>query len=502
MAALYNLEPQPTAKVILNTTSGDLQLEIFAKQCPLAARNFLQHCLDGYYNNTVFHRLVPGFIVQGGDPTGTGSGGISAINNGDAFEDEFHTRLKFNRRGLLGMANEGPNTNGSQFFFTLGATPELQAKNTMFGRIEGDTIYNLMKMADTELVGLEEGSERPMYPTRITGAEVLVNPFEDMVARVKEAPRSKDEGKKDTKKRKKPLGKQVLSFGDDEEDAAPVMKKVKANPKLVVVEEEAQEKPVEKAPKQKKEKLSRQDQPMPDAVEVAASEKLGASRTKEGAEEEDDEESEDDAEAKRQKKLDSTNAEIAALKASLKRTVDTGPKQKEKPKSALESMIPTTSIRGRKRGKATDERGALDLFKKFKSRLEDLPDDETSATTTNGDAEAANGEAVAPTAADAEDDEAALCDLHFIANCESCRKWDEEQLDGDAEDDGEEDMSWMAKKLTFAKDTKGKDLEWKRKMEEIEVIDPRAKAQELKMERRKGKSERKLAEEDRVRSKR
>ena len=123
-----------------------------------AARNFLQHCLDGYYNNTVFHRLVPGFIVQGGDPTGTGSGGISAINNGDAFEDEFHTRLKFNRRGLLGMANEGPNTNGSQFFFTLGATPELQGKNTMFGRIEGDTIYNLMKMADTELVGLEAGS--------------------------------------------------------------------------------------------------------------------------------------------------------------------------------------------------------------------------------------------------------------------------------------------------------------------------------------------------------
>ena len=341
-----------------------------------------------------------------------------------------------------------------------------------------------------------------MYPTRITGAEVLVNPFEDMVARVKEAPRSKDEGKKDIKKRKKPLGKQVLSFGDDEEDAAPVMKKVKANPKLVAVEDEAQEKPVEKAPKQKKEKLSRQDQPMPDAVEMAPSEKARSSKSKEEAEEEDDEESEDDAEARRQKKLDSTNAEIAALKASMKRTVDTGPKQKEKPKSALESMIPATSIRGRKRGKATDERGALDLFKQFKSRLEDLPDDAPSATTTNDDTEATNGEPASPEAADAEDDEAALCDLHFIANCESCRKWDEEKLDGDAEDDGDEDMSWMAKKLTFAKDTKGKDLEWKRKMEEIEVIDPRAKAQELKMERRKGKSERKLAEEDRVRSKR
>ncbi|KAF2208762.1 hypothetical protein CERZMDRAFT_48662 [Cercospora zeae-maydis SCOH1-5] len=501
MAALYNLEPQPTAKVILNTTSGDLQLEIFAKQCPLAARNFLQHCLDGYYNNTVFHRLVPGFIVQGGDPTGTGSGGISAINNGDAFEDEFHTRLKFNRRGLLGMANEGPNTNGSQFFFTLGATPELQGKNTMFGRIEGDTIYNLMKMADTELVGWEEGSERPMYPTRVTGAEVLVNPFEDMVARVKEAPRSKDEGKKEVKKRKKPLGKQVLSFGDDEEDGAPVVKKVKANPKMVAVEEEALEKPLEKAPKQKKEKQSRQDEPMPDAVEVAAPAKPAALKHTESPEE-DDEESEDDAENKRQKQLESTNAEIAALKASMKRPVDSGPKQKEKPKSALETMIPSTSIRGRKRGKATEERGALDLFKQFKSRLEDLPDDEPAEAKSNGGGDATNGQSDAPAAADAEDDEAALCDLHFIANCESCKKWDEDKLDGDAEDDGNEDMSWMAKKLTFAKDTKGKDLEWKRKMEEIEVIDPRAKAQELKMERRKGKSERKLADEDRVRSKR
>ena len=170
MANLYNLEPQPTAKVVLNTTAGDLTIELFAKQTPLASRNFLQHCLDGYYNNTIFHRLVPGFIIQAGDPTGTGSGGISAVNDGEPFQDEFHSRLKFNRRGLLGMANEGPNSNGSQFFFTLDQTPELQGKNTMFGRIEGDTIYNLMKMTDKDLVGLEEGSERPLYPTKVTGA--------------------------------------------------------------------------------------------------------------------------------------------------------------------------------------------------------------------------------------------------------------------------------------------------------------------------------------------
>ncbi|KAL2058107.1 hypothetical protein ABVK25_001725 [Lepraria finkii] len=119
MSALYNLEPQPAAKVLLTTTSGDLTLELFAKQTPLASRNFLQLCLDGYYNGTIFHRLVPGFIIQGGDPTGTGHAGASRYPEGP-FEDEVHSRLKFNRRGLLGMANAGKNDNGSQFFLTLG----------------------------------------------------------------------------------------------------------------------------------------------------------------------------------------------------------------------------------------------------------------------------------------------------------------------------------------------------------------------------------------------
>ena len=93
MSALYNLEPQPTAKVILHTTTGDLLLELFAKQTPLASRNFLQHCLDGYYNGTIFHRLVPNFVIQGGDPTGTGHGGESALDGGSEFADEVHTRL-------------------------------------------------------------------------------------------------------------------------------------------------------------------------------------------------------------------------------------------------------------------------------------------------------------------------------------------------------------------------------------------------------------------------
>ncbi|KAH0547869.1 hypothetical protein GP486_008390, partial [Trichoglossum hirsutum] len=218
MATVYNLEPTPTAKVLLTTTSGDILLELFAKQTPLASRNFLQHCLDGYYDSTIFHRLVPGFIIQGGDPTGTGEGGESIYNDqaNNVFADEFHSRLKFNRRGLLGMANGGQrDDNGSQFFLTLEKTEELNGKNTLFGRVVGDTIYNVMKMSEAELV---DGTERPMYPTKVLGAEVLVNPFEDMVVRERrvadEAGIKKKVGKR---KAKRKGGKALLSFGGEEE---------------------------------------------------------------------------------------------------------------------------------------------------------------------------------------------------------------------------------------------------------------------------------------------
>jgi peptidyl-prolyl cis-trans isomerase SDCCAG10 len=499
MAALYNLEPQPTAKVILHTTSGDLSLELWHKQTPLATRNFLQHCLDGYYTNTIFHRLVPGFIIQGGDPTGTGSGGISAINDGDAFQDEFHSRLKFNRRGLLGMANEGPDSNASQFFLTLGETSELTGQNTMFGRIEGDTIYNLMKMADAEM-GEEEDCERPLYPTKITGAEVLVNPFEDMVVRAREAPRSLgQEGKKEVKKRKKPAGKNVLSFGGgeegEEEEVKLVLKKAKVNPKLVAVEEETEvvkEKPAPKRRKEQKKQVEEEDVEEP----AAPISKPAAKQT--DAEPEDDMDIDSEPEqdhSKRNRKLDTTNAEIAALKASMKRSIDPQFKEKEKPKSALEAMIPETSTRGRKRGKAADERGAIDLFKAFKQRLETLPvDDEEEIPPAKPVAEvpATNGN----NDDDAEDDEEAeLCDLHFIANCQSCKSWDEgDKPDGEANGDGEDDPGWMAHKLSFAKDTLGKDLEWKRKMEEIEVIDPREKARTIKEESKRNKGKGKVGE--------
>ncbi|KAJ1327275.1 hypothetical protein BSLG_010617 [Batrachochytrium salamandrivorans] len=146
MSYAYSTEPPTKGKVILHTTVGELEIELWPKEAPKACRNFLQLCLEGFYDNTIFHRVVPDFIAQGGDPTGTGLGGESIY--GGPFQDEYHTRLRFTHRGLLAMANTGPNSNRSQFFFTLGKTEELNRQNTIFGKIVGDTIYNLLKIGN------------------------------------------------------------------------------------------------------------------------------------------------------------------------------------------------------------------------------------------------------------------------------------------------------------------------------------------------------------------
>ncbi len=106
--------------------------------CDIAPRtcwSFLDLCKKDYYNGTVFHRLVPRFVLQGGDPTGTGAGGESAF--GKAFKDEFDTRILHSYRGVLSMANSGPNTNGSQFFITLNEAKHLDLRHPVFGRVVG-----------------------------------------------------------------------------------------------------------------------------------------------------------------------------------------------------------------------------------------------------------------------------------------------------------------------------------------------------------------------------
>lgn len=212
MSNIYIQEPPTNGKVLLITSSGEIEIELWSKEAPKTCRNFVQLCLEGYYDDTIFHRIIKGFCVQGGDPTGTGMGGESIY--GKPFKDEFHQRLRFVRRGLVAMANAGPNDNQSQFFFTLGATQELNGKHTIFGKVAGDTIYNMIKMEDCEV----NSDDRPLFPPKIKKTEVLYNPFDDIVPRqIKEEVQTKPEERK-KKKVKGTKNFSLLSFGEEAEE--------------------------------------------------------------------------------------------------------------------------------------------------------------------------------------------------------------------------------------------------------------------------------------------
>lgn len=119
--------------VIIETNVGSFEVTLFPKVAPKACENFIKLAQTDYYQKTVFHRIIPSFMIQGGDPKGTGSGGQSIW--GKPFEDECTNDLKFTKAGYLAMANRGPNTNGSQFFITTVATPWLNMKHTIFGEV-------------------------------------------------------------------------------------------------------------------------------------------------------------------------------------------------------------------------------------------------------------------------------------------------------------------------------------------------------------------------------
>lgn len=117
----------------METTQGTIEFTLFDSVAPKTCENFITHAKNGYYNGIIFHRVIEQFMIQGGDPTGTGRGGESIW--GQPFEDECSSELSFDKAGLLAMANAGPSTNGSQFFITTVATPWLNMKHTIFGEV-------------------------------------------------------------------------------------------------------------------------------------------------------------------------------------------------------------------------------------------------------------------------------------------------------------------------------------------------------------------------------
>ncbi len=130
---LMNVLENEKLVATINTNIGTFEVELFAKEVPKTVENFVGLITDGKYNGVIFHRVIAGFMLQGGDPTGTGRGGESYW--GGKFEDEFNDSLKHSKPGMLSMANAGPNTNGSQFFVTLVPTPWLDGKHAIFGEV-------------------------------------------------------------------------------------------------------------------------------------------------------------------------------------------------------------------------------------------------------------------------------------------------------------------------------------------------------------------------------
>jgi cyclophilin family peptidyl-prolyl cis-trans isomerase len=148
--------------VTLRTTLGDIRIEIYRDRAPKTAENFLNLTRKGFYNGITFHRVIPGFMIQGGCPKGTGTGGP-----GYTIPDEFGSGLKHDGPGVLSMANAGPNTGGSQFFITLSATSWLDGKHAIFGRVRGgqDVVERIAAVA-------RDGNDRPTTPVRIVEATV------------------------------------------------------------------------------------------------------------------------------------------------------------------------------------------------------------------------------------------------------------------------------------------------------------------------------------------
>jgi len=140
------------------TTMGDFRIELFEDKAPITTKNFIDLAKKGFYDGVIFHRVIDGFMIQGGDPTGTGRGGP-----GYRIPDEFHPELRHDAAGILSMANAGPNTGGSQFFITLAPTPWLDGRHAVFGRV-------VAGMDVVESIGkVETGpGDRPLREVKMT----------------------------------------------------------------------------------------------------------------------------------------------------------------------------------------------------------------------------------------------------------------------------------------------------------------------------------------------
>ncbi len=149
-------------KVKITTDLGVIEAKLFYKEVPKTVSNFVELARKGFYNGLIFHRVIPDFMIQTGDPKGNGTGGP-----GYSFEDEFHPSLKHSKHGMLSMANAGPNTNGSQFFITVKETPHLDNKHSIFGEVVNG--YDIVE----KIAKVKAEADRPVVPIKMTKVEIV-----------------------------------------------------------------------------------------------------------------------------------------------------------------------------------------------------------------------------------------------------------------------------------------------------------------------------------------
>ena len=165
LSIVYLQAANPIA--VLETTQGVIEIELRPDLAPIAVENFSTHIKNGYYDGLIFHRIIKRFMIQGGDPTGTGRGGESIW--GKSFKDEFTSKAMFNRAGVLAMANAGPNTNGSQFFITTIETPHLNGRHTIFGYVKDKKSFAIVKKLENVPTGY---MDKPVNEQKIIKAYI------------------------------------------------------------------------------------------------------------------------------------------------------------------------------------------------------------------------------------------------------------------------------------------------------------------------------------------
>ncbi|KAL4252147.1 hypothetical protein ABKN59_001703 [Abortiporus biennis] len=470
-------------RVVIVTTVGEIDIELWSKETPKTCRNFLALAMEGYYDGVIFHRVVPNFLVQTGDRTGTGGGGESFY--GEPFEDEIHPRLRFSHRGLVGMANNGQkNSNDSQFFITLDRADELHGKHTLFGRVIGDTIFNVLKIGELEL----DKNERPIYPPKIKSIRIIDNPFPDIVPRItaeekraQQRAREQAQREREEEQRRKGAKKDVklLSFGDDEggEEEEPVAFKKKpiVRPDLIDVTADISIPDLTAIPSKSKEKSSSKGSkdkgssstPTPDDKESSKSSKkkekndvdITKIRTKHAEEQAAQSSS-------RQTEIQRMEAEIRKLTrkgggggGGEDSDSETSRARKKPKKSYLEEEMSKYSknrgLQSSKKGKKRDEGDILAALSSFRSKLKNTHVDE--------DEEMEDGE------------------QKPVGGGELAGGGEGEEAEGREVDD---DTGFLSHSLHFPKDN----VEEVKAERDYEVIDPRqrnARAREEEKERKK-----------------